>query len=408
MSEQRVAQLLAEAAEDVPAPHLAEASWQRAGVVRHRRRIGAASVIAALALVVGIAVVAPGSEAPSGPSGPPTSPAPAVTGPLPTMLPRLDGSPLPARLDWSTAIPLSRAPMTRALALYQPLSEQDGAPPSGPIYALDVDGRLRLLDDVELSPTRDAGGNLATPLKSGSLSPDGRIAAFPQTDKLVLVNLLLPAIETIPVAGYNESVVWLGDGSLVVGRAQDASLVTLNTGRVRTLPLAAWDLVGETEATPDRYLELRARWDGGRAAAAEPARLRFWSGEGTSPARVVALGGSGGDAMMGDFYGRAWRSGDLVVRSGWLSPNNNAGGTAGPEAVVVVNLNDGVIVNLLDVGRERWKACCEALGWLNDHMVLLRIDRQGVVAWDIWTDVCWQVQEETRAVISLADLNRRG
>ncbi|MEE3919091.1 hypothetical protein V2I01_13865 [Micromonospora sp. BRA006-A] len=100
--------------------------------------------------------------------------------------------------------------MSRALALYQPVDPETGD--AGPVRVLGDDGMVRELDVVTLAPTRDAEGNEATPLKPGSLSPDGRTAAFAQTGEVVVVGLTDGAVRRYPLTGYLEHVVWAGTG----------------------------------------------------------------------------------------------------------------------------------------------------------------------------------------------------
>jgi hypothetical protein len=414
MSQERLAQLLAEVADDVDAPHLAEASWARAGVLRRRRRVVIPMVVAVVALAIGVGSIAlprvqtrPDVTSGSATVSSTPQPGPAVVDRMPEDLPGRAGVPLPSVPDLTGAIKLSVSPVASAVALYEPVDPQTAK--GGPIYVLGSDGRLRLLDVVSLKPTRDAAGNEAIPLKNGSLGPHGVTAVFAQTDKVVIVDLQTAKVREIPLPGFNEFVVWQGDAGILVGQDAAAFAVDQATAKARRLGLTLWDLAtdvtGGSAAEPiddhARLVELRSVWVDG--VEREPPTMRVWSPDLSRVERQVTVDMAKlpDNYAVNEWYGRAWRLGDLVVRSGWI--RNSV--MSGAEGVSVVDVRTGAVVRLLDLGRNRNKGCCEALGWLDPQTVVVHTDREGIVAWDIRTGAISLVAGRFPGRVTLSDLS---
>lgn len=133
-------------------------------------------------LLGGIVALQPAGEGPHMASVPITT---AIDrAPIPedeARLPRTSSA-LPERIavDPGSAAKLSGLPVPGALALFQHIRTDV------PIYVLGTDGRMRVIDELQPEPVRDAGGNEMTALSSTSLSPDGTKAALPQADAVIV------------------------------------------------------------------------------------------------------------------------------------------------------------------------------------------------------------------------------
>jgi hypothetical protein len=391
MGTNRLAELLHDAADPVGAPQLAERAWVRAGQVR-RRRVGVASGVGAALAVAGVlaAVALPGdTTAPPivATSTTPTDGAPVI---VPPSVDRITGplgeraiSPLPVR-DFRPVNPvrLSQQTMDRAVALYQPVNPDDDG--VRPVYALSSGGTWYELDVLHVTYIRDQGGNRATPLRVTSLSPNGKYAAIPQADTLVTVDLTTGRSSSINLPGFNEHVLWRGNDTLIVGGDTNRYRVDRETRLATKLPTGAsiWDIVAD-QVGGGNWLELPATgFNGGEE---EALKLREWRLEQSEPVgqRTISpalLRPNGVD----DWYGRGWRNpgaGDLVVRGGFGRTEK----MFGLPVVAVVDLRGNRVARLLPLEGERNKVAGEALGWLDSRTALLRLDPEGLVAWDVTT-----------------------
>jgi hypothetical protein len=118
-------------------------------------------------------------------------------------LPALETALPPAvHLD-SVAPPLSGDPVRRALAMFQ-VGQIDGDMTD--VLVLGDDGRARRLDVVSLAPATDEQANPRSAVSSRTVLPDGRRAAFPQRDQLLLVDLTTARVDVVPLPGFNVSV----------------------------------------------------------------------------------------------------------------------------------------------------------------------------------------------------------
>ncbi|SCL22965.1 hypothetical protein GA0070616_2640 [Micromonospora nigra] len=371
MSNDELNKLLTMAAEDVRPSHPAIAAWNRARRVRRNRRAAAATALAVVLLVGGTALALR-------PADPPVPAAPATAGPVVPSAPPVQrppaeltypGDPL-GRLGDPVAAKLSDRPVRQALALYQPVDPNTGV--EGRIRVLGDDGLVRDLDVVTPARTRDAAGNEAVPLKTGSLSPDGRQAAFAQTDEVIVVDLTTAQVRRHPLRGYLEHALWIGD-RLFVGDDDTTYELDRTTGTARTVPLSPWDLVTlEPDARADALLAVGGT--SGRLTLTRWTQRNGVSELGTQPVDVRALPRGN---QVDEFYGRGWQRGDKVARAGWIT----TGSAGGLEGVALLNAGTGLVTRLLDLGRDRWKGCCEVLGWKSDGTVLVRHDPGGLIRW---------------------------
>ncbi|RLK24446.1 hypothetical protein DER29_2359 [Micromonospora sp. M71_S20] len=370
MREEELHRLLTVAAEDVRPAHPAATGWERARRVRRARRAAGATVLAVALLTGGTALALrpTATPPPATTATPEESPTPH---PVPVQTPPADlaypGHPL-GRLGDPVGATLSDRPVRRALALHQPIDPQTGV--AGRIRVLGDDGVVRDLDAVTPAPTRDAAGNEAVPLKSGSLSPDGRTAAFAQTDEVIVVDLTTAAVRRHPLKGYLEHVLWSGD-RLLVGDDDTTYELDRATGTARKVPVSPWDVVApDPTAPPNVLLEL-----GGTPPNGVQVR---WGGDGTYRSNgAIDFRALPPGHRVDEFYGRGWQRGDLVARAGWITTDT----MGGLEGVALLNARTRVVTHLLDLGRDRWKGCCEVLGWDADGAVLLRHNPGGLLRW---------------------------
>ncbi|MGW1058540.1 hypothetical protein [Micromonospora rubida] len=393
MREEEVHRLLTVAAEDVRPAHPATAGWERARRVRRARRAAGAAALAVALLTGGTALALRPADPP-----PPVTTATPDRSPVPHPVPvpvqtipadlAYPGRPL-ARLGDPVGATLSARPVRRALALYQPIDPETAV--EGRIRVLGDDGLVRDLDVVTPAPTRDAGGNEAAPLKSGSLSPDGRTAAFAQTDEVIVVDLTTAAVRRHPLRGYLEHVLWSGN-RLLVGDGDTTYDMDPHTGTSRKIPVSPWDVVApDPTAPPNALLELggtppsltRVRW-GGDETARDSSPVDF---------RALPRG-----HRVDEFYGRGWQRGERMSRAGWITTDT----MGGLEGVALLNAETGVVTHLLDLGRDRWKGCCEVLGWDRDGAVLLRHAPGGLLRWQPETGEVTGVVQDLHGQVSLA------
>ncbi|MGW4498530.1 hypothetical protein ACWENR_07925 [Micromonospora sp. NPDC004336] len=388
MRDDELRRLLTAAAEDVRPARPAATGWERARRVRRARRAAGAAAVAVALLTGGTAVALRPADPPPPAAATPAPSAPPVQRP-PAEL-SYPGDPL-GRLGDPVGAKLSARPVRQALALYQPVDRDTGA--AGPIRVLGDDGLVRELDVVTPAPTRDAHGNEAVPLKTGSLAPDGRVAALAQTDEVVVVDLTTAAVRRFPLAGHLEHVLWSGD-RLLVGDDDTTYEMDPRTGASRKIPVSPWDVaVPDPGGQPDLLLELGGPPGGlmlHRVATDERGR-----GQDRVPVRTSGLIP---EHRVDEFYGRGWLRGERLARAGWIS----AGNTSGLEGVAVLDARTGTVTQLLDLGRDGWKGCCEVLGWDREGAVLLRHAPGGLLRWRPETGEVTGVTRDLYGAVSLA------
>jgi hypothetical protein len=324
------------------------------------------------------------------------SPAPMVTG-----SPAVDQAPPPGRearlprlatalpseiaLDPETVVPLSAEPVGRALALFEIGTAESRGP--GLLYVLGDDTRLRVLDVVSLAPAVDAANNPHSPFGTAVLKPDGTQAAFPQRDRVVLVDLTTATARGLRVPGRNLRVVWLGEQLLVV-QPQATVQVDPSTGRVTPRPYTGSGLVaGLPQGAPVLDVVSQAgSW-----------LVRSWSD--SAPAFAVPVPALPVDA---DWLQPGWAHQSWVAldfRSFGAQPAPDL--TDRSESVVVFVPYTGRMVSGLvltsDEPAVRPPGCCAVLGWLNERAVLLDVPGQGhwILAWDPLTGRVFRVARIT-------------
>lgn len=366
---------------DVEARTTAATAWRTAAVRRQRRRV-TATVVAVVAVAVAVPLIRAVGRPAAPPAGRPTAvtsltptpistptPAPDSGAVLPTVtlpdgvvvqqapLPTLTRSwpvlagpwaaltGLPTATDRVMALPtLTGDPVTTIRAAVD-LQLDESVPVL--VLVLGDDGGWRRVD-TPLTTTLDGpGGNQGDPLDGGSISADGSQIAFPQPDAVIIVGRDGTS-RRLAVPGWNEAVRWLPDGRHLL------------TGDLGT-PATELDTV--TGATT----------------------------RGERPVSEVAIGSVAGSVLTsvsviepGNWYGAGHLAAGRLARSGFLSQELSA-----DQGTAVVDQRTGAATVLrfgylstADPLQQRGKGCCETLGWLDQHRVILR-DGQSVLAWDV-------------------------
>ncbi|MEV0385023.1 hypothetical protein [Nonomuraea sp. NPDC050643] len=378
MTDQRLRELFDDLAETLPeGSSRAGELWRRGTRSRARRRwtaAGAAATVTAL-VAVGIVVFPEPVERgitvrPSVTPTPTIPPAPAMdTAPPPSGqagLPKL-ATALPERwagLPVVTAVP---GPVL-ALAEYG----------DGRIYLMKSGGRVPL--EVKLGDSVDAAGNGGTPLKPNALAPDGTMAAFPQKDEVVVVDLVIGQARRYPVPGFNEVVLWRGD-RLLVEQEEANYLLDLATGEVRRQPYK-----GFTGVAGYRDLRIVSPDEGGRTVIQEGG----WEVE----LDVQDITGAGGMpvGVLGD---HGWQRDGLLARS---APAHH-GRADGADVVVVADAATGRVVRtlLLPSGSRCGKGGCPVRGWLGHDTVIIESGDR-LLGWNIGTGALSRVADLPREV----------
>jgi hypothetical protein len=318
----------------------------------------------AVALAVAFAFPLAGRPDPVTPPGSPATGAPPVDR-LPAAPPGRYDVRLPRSVgDLGAAAPLTAGSIARADALFEPEAGESEGP--APVYAM-FDGVLYRLD-VALDWTTDPLKRISPPLRPASLSPDGRLAAFPQQDALVVVDLRTGRPASFKIPGSNLDVVWPDARTVLVGQAGATFAVDIVNGQVT--PAAGRFVMADTAAGAP-LLELPVDIGSGLT-------LREWLPSEAAPRHVIPVDQSQvAPYVVTGWSGPASRSGGVVARVGTARSST---GAAVP-VVAAVDRN-GVMARLLVLDGHR-TGCCAVVGWLDAHTVAVRMDRSTLVAWDV-------------------------
>ncbi|TMR95971.1 hypothetical protein [Nonomuraea basaltis] len=380
MTDQRLRELFDDLAETLPEGSSGAGELWRQGTrsrTRRRRTVAAAAATAATVTALVVVAIAVSPEPVERgitvyPSVTPTStipPAPAVDiAPPPSGeagLPTL-ATELPER--WA-GIPVVTAVSGPVLAL-----AEFG---DGRIYIMKSGGRIPL--DVKLGDSVDSAGNGGTPLKPNSLAPDGTMAAFPQKDEVVVVDLVIGQTRRYPVPGFNEVVLWRGE-QLLVEQEKANYLLDLATGKVRRQPYK-----GFTGVAGYRDLRIVSPGEGGRTVIQEGESeveldLQDITNEGRMP--VGILGNHG------------WQRDGLVARSAFAHHDR----AEVADVVVVADTATGRVVRtlLLPWGDSRDMRCgkggCPVRGWISPGTVIIESGDR-LLGWNINTGALSRVAD---------------
>jgi hypothetical protein len=392
LSTREIARLLEEAAAHVPPPHLAEASWARVVRARRRRRATAAgSAFVAVVLAVAVAVPLAGrptAVTPGSPTSAVRTPAPAVDRLLPQPPDRYDVRLPRSAADLAGVQPLVAGTIQRA----DWLIEATGGGVPAPVYAFFDRTYYRL--DVGLDWARNEANSPSPPLRPNSLSPGGRRAAFPQPDKVTIVDLRTVRATHIPIAGANEDVLWYSDRTVLVAQPDATFMVDTVNGQVTK---AAGGFVVADSVAGQPLVELAPDIGSGLT-------LREWLPTEGSPRRTIPIDQSAiSPYTVTGWAGPALRSGGRIVRAA------SARSAAGEEAPAVVVLDragrvvrllvlDGQLLGLRPPPHLLGRA---AVGWLDASTVLVRLLGGSLVTWDLPRGMTGSVRT-VQTVISLA------
>lgn len=337
----------------------------------------------AVAVLIGAGIVATRRDPVPAPETSPSAPAQVVNwppnadlAPAPGQEGRLTRQPtvLPPQfvLDPGQALPLSAAPVRRALALLQ---LAPGPQQTGQVFVLGDDGKLRALDVLSVAPTADTEGNPRSPFGTTALKPDGTQAAFPQRNQVVLVDLTTAKVRRLPVPGRNVRTLWQ-DEQLLVVQGQDTVALDPETGRIRPRRYTGFGLAAGTRPGAP-ILEL--------VDSARNWTLRAWSGNAELAASAVP-NLPGGAISFHPGWAEGWQLAfDALAFESEPAPDL----TDRTESVFAIDGHTGQVVRQLFLStgtpRARPTRCCAVLGWLDPHTVLVGVSGTpySVLAWDL-------------------------
>lgn len=383
MTDQRLRELFDDLAETLPegSPRAGEL-WRQGTRSRARRRWTVAAAAATVTVLVVVGIVVSPEPVERGvvlhPSVTPTTSTVPATPAMDTAPPPSGEAALPTL---ATALPRSWADIPVVTAVSGPvLALAEFA--DGRIYMMKAGGRVPL--DVKLRDAVDPSGNGGTPLKPNSLAPDGTMAAFPQKDEVVVVDLVLGQTRRYPVRGYNEMVLWRGE-QLLVEQAKANYLLDLATGKAWRQPSKGFTGVAGYPGLRIVPSE-RGGWTVIREDGSEVALdLRDVTGEGGTP---VGIGGDHG-----------WQRGGLVARS----VSGHDGQEERADVVVVADTATGRLVRTLlmpwgDAPDPRCgKGGCPVRGWINQDTVLIESEDR-LLGWNIDTGALSRVADLPESV----------
>jgi hypothetical protein len=352
MSHDQLHGLLAELGEDVSQAQVAQAALARAERIRRRRAVIGAGVAV---LVVAAGTVLAWSRFSAAPASNTGSPIQSTVDHLPAVIPTDPDAAgyWPAPLDPpADAPPVTSRPLSHAVLLFLPAGaangsqiryayaygegSRDGGSGNG------VFGWVRV--QVDLAVTYGADGRTMIPVGAGSLSPDGKRAAFAQPDAVVLVSLTNGERTRIPVPGPNEDLSWLVDNErMFVSSASVTWLLDLTTtSRVR-VPVAGGKLTplvgggsGQTTLT---------------LPPGQPPLITVYDDAGTKQLDRLSVDLAGATVTALDGHGR--RYGNLIAQAVTARV-----GSSSHVLVLVVNYGSGQVTRVLDLGPGRLDDCC--------------------------------------------------
>lgn len=398
MRREDVRPLLQQAADRLPEPDLADAAWAAGLAVRRRRR---RSVVAGLLAALLVAAIVAVGAAVSGsndnaelvpPPDPPgyVPPAGQIAGidfwiaPPPGSERFLDRVETPVgdllRLPDNPA-PLAEQPLERIAAVV--LEERAGL--FEPLL-LDADFSWARAD-VQLSRIRTGH-----PLSSGAVSPDGRIAAFPQPGELVVVDATTAEVRRFRIPAHDlRSVAWLTDSNrALVSGPGVAYRVLVGTGGSDEQSLVQVTGAEDPDAITAPY-----RLDTGVVL-----RYMFITGDWTvdSALRLPVRSWVGQTFSSNGTAARVFVANDLPqVPAKDAQPQVVAAIStlrALPSRLLVLGQPESETPNPVraDPAYVREPGCCVVLGWYDDNTPLFQV-RGWVLAWDLRTGRVHRVTE---------------
>lgn len=392
--------LLDQAGEHVREPDLAEASWRTAAAQQRRRRrvgAGAAAAVTAAALLV---VVVPGlrEDHPTPAPTPSTSPQlhrtregmPYVMAPrygTESTLPVIDAGLPPVVSLRGRIYPLSEVKLRRVAAVVlKPL----GADRYRPVL-IGPQGSDIEVESVTLTMPPGEGLHQNLPLSAGAVAPDGHRVVFPDITGITVVDTESGVVSRVPVPAAGGR---LADAGWAVG----ADAVVASDGR------GSW-LIDPTRRT---IRELRLQAPAGHYSieqgGAGSTVLRTWNAAGmtvaTAPLRAPRV-----DPWLGP-------ESDTL---GWVAQavfTNTEGSEPIPtsyQGILTVQGDVPSTARLLAMPNDnRFKGCCQPLGWLGGvHLLYTTRGQQGtwLLSWDVVTGRVERVSKVDVPAIALGPLD---
>lgn len=362
MTQDRLRELLRERVADETGPDLSARAWQRARVVRRRRRLTVVAGVVAATVAVSGGIAALGGNPPE-PA--PAPPAPTAAEPDTTLrgvpvwfspdpaeeraLPQADTGVLPPELDASPGAPaLADEPVERAAVALAVLGEVR----LDRLVVVTAAGERRSVDVSGIGEVTKANGYRLWP--TGDLSPDGRHLLFPQPGSVRVLRLAdatwsdVPAGSTEPGTTYGAR--WVGDDVFALPSGESYDVTGAARGDV-VLP-----------SPPVFPLADRAAPYGRAATSPRSTRVAQAWGMGTDlPARDPGADLSDPDGI-------------------WVDPGRAPGAA--------------LSITWPVAGEGRWKDCCPVAGWLSDDVLVYESHTAEPVL------VGWTVATSTFAVVS--------
>ena len=332
------------------------------GDIRARRRRGAAlAAVLTLSLVtvVGVAVRDRGNRRAA--TRNPSPSAPALAERRTELPPRLDP-------EATTTKPLSGNPIRRARLLLQRYA---GLHREQPVYALAEDGMWRRIDVARILPVTDRDGNPQPALDVGSLSADGRRAAFAQRDEVLIVDLASAGVRRVPVPGFNEEVLWLGDR--VVVHQENRTYLIAADGRPAEVPGPGRDVVVIETGTGAEMIRLSI--DAEHRPVLRPSTA---AGPGADR-RVDGVGN------LVTWEGPGWQRGRAIARAALVATGAVERPTAPPTyRLVLVDTASATARFAPDTGTLPLDGA-QLLGWYDANTLLMCVEMRRVAVYDLTT-----------------------
>lgn len=291
---------------------------------------------------------------------------------------------------------LSASPIARAVLLAGSPDAIDGR-----VFALADDGTWR---HVDAAPQR-----AATWIDAGTLSPDGKRAAFLTESTGMIVEMATGQAQSLPgIIITPNRPVWLSNRQLLLGR--DA-LLDLDTGKFDTWAFGPQDAVtprgpgrGERAETLTELLSI------GQPLTA-PARIQTWRLDQpeVAPQATVPLSGQLA-SIVGPWHGPGVGFGeDLVARL--CLPGTLPGRPTVGSIVAVMRPKSGEVAKTLLVDSSI-SGDAGLVGWQDERRVLFTLVKGGtqqIVSWDLLADRVTRVAAvDFAGVVSLRDLTVPG
>lgn len=403
MRREEVRPILEQTAGRLPEPDLADAAWAGGLAVSRRRRRSTAIVLVVVLLIAVVAAVVAGLSGSRGGLAPPNTPPSHLSGLIPP-------AGQIAGIDFWVAPPggserfLDRVPTPLGDSLRLPDDPADlKAEPLEQIAAVvlsERDGRyepLLLGKDARWARTglELVALTIGPPLSSGTVSPNGRLAAFPQPGDVVVVDATDASVRHFPVPAQDlRSVAWLPDSNrLLVSGPDVAYRLVIGSGGFGE------ESVVTVESSSDPY------------AATAPYRLDGDAGR----VRLLRYGLSTGwflesipQLPVGSWSGQTFTAGNAAARLFQAGQLPQVPTTSSlPQVVAAVSVQPELPSRLLVLGETvaatptpgrttpdaiRTPGCCFVLGWYDDSTVLLRVEGW-LLAWDMRTGQVRRVTE---------------